>query len=262
MFKTNRRSLLLSAGALSLSGLLPSLAVASDDLPAKWDLTRDVVVVGSGLAGMSAAAEACAAKASVVVLEKMRVAGGNSAISGGGFACWTDNRHLREKYKLGEDSADLHYQDTLKGGDFYNLPELVRVLADEAPSAMNWMLDEGGLTLNTGIGRVGGHSAYRDHMATGARYLAAIEAIAKKNGFKDEDLLKNHEAVKLWKDETNGRIVGVQVKTRQGLKNIRAVKGVVLAAGGFARDVKFRMRYVPTLTEAYNSTNQPGARFD
>ena len=262
MFKTNRRSLLLSAGALSLSGLLPSLAVASDDLPAKWDLTRDVVVVGSGLAGMSAAAEACAAKASVVVLEKMRVAGGNSAISGGGFACWTDNRHLREKYKLGEDSADLHYQDTLKGGDFYNLPELVRVLADEAPSAMNWMLDEGGLTLNAGIGRVGGHSAYRDHMATGARYLAAIEAIAKKNGFKDEDLLKNHEAVKLWKDETNGRIVGVQVKTRQGLKNIRAVKGVVLAAGGFARDVKFRMRYVPTLTEAYNSTNQPGATGD
>lgn len=262
MLKTNRRSLLFSVGALSLSGFLPSLASAAEILPAKWDMTRDVVVIGSGLAGMSAAAEACAAKASVVILEKMRVAGGNSAISGGGFACWTDNQHLREKYKLGEDSADLHYQDTLKGGDFYNLPDLVRVLADEAPSAMNWMLDEGGLTLNTGIGRVGGHSAYRDHMATGARYLAAVEAIAKKNGFKDGDLLKNHEAVKLWKDDANGRIVGVQVKTRQGIKNIRAVKGVVLAAGGFARDVKFRMRYVPTLTEAYNSTNQPGATGD
>ena len=262
MLRTNRRSLLLSVSALSLSGLLPSMSSAAENLPAKWDLTRDVVIIGSGLAGMSAAAEACAAKASVVVLEKMRVAGGNSAISGGGFACWTDNQHLREKYNLGQDSADLHYQDTLKGGDFYNLPELVRVLADEAPSAMNWMLDEGGLTLNPGIGRVGGHSAYRDHMATGARYLAAVEAIAKKHGFKDDNLLKNHEAVKLWKDNANGRIVGVQVKTRQGIKNIRAVKGVVLATGGFARDVKFRMRYVPTLTEAYNSTNQPGATGD
>ena len=262
MLNTNRRSLLLSVGALSLSGLLPSLAVASEKLPDKWDMTRDVVIIGSGLAGMSAAAEACAAKASVVVLEKMRVAGGNSAIAGGGFACWTDNQNLRQKYNLGEDSADLHYQDTLKGGDFYNIPELVRVLADQAPAAMNWMLDEGGLKLNQGIGRVGGHSAYRDHMATGARYIAAVETIAKKNGFKDEDLLRNHEAVKLWKDEKTGRIVGVEVKTRQGTRNIRANKGVIVAAGGFARDVKFRMRYVPTLTEAYNSTNQPGATGD
>ncbi len=263
MLEMNRRSMLLTLGSLPAAGLSGAACASQKPaLPAKWDLTRDVVIIGSGLAGMSAAAEACAAKASVVVLEKMRAAGGNSAISGGGYACWTDNLHLREKYKLGDDSADLHYNDTLKGGDFYNIPELVRVLVDQAPDGMNWMLEEGGLKLNNGLGRVGGHSAYRDHMATGARYLQAVEAIARKNGFKDADLLKNHEAVRLWKDPETGRIVGLEVKARGQIKNIRALKGVVVAAGGYARDVAFRMRYVPTLSAAYNSTNQPGATGD
>ena len=257
MIDKTRRGLLAGFGALSTTGLIPAAQAAVQELPAKWDLTRDVVIVGSGFAGMSAAAEALAAGSSVVVLEKMRVTGGNSAISGGGFACWTDKLHLREKYDLGEDSADLHFQDTLKGGDFYNIPELVRVLVDQAPAAMNWML-EAGLELNNGLGRVGGHSAYRDHMATGARYLKTIVDIARKNGLSDKDVLKNHEAVKLYKNKA-GRVEGVQVKTRGGTMNIRASKAVVLAAGGYARDVDFRMRCVPTLSAAYNSTNQPGA---
>ncbi len=254
---TTRRRLLAGIPALTAGALIPAAQAAS--APVKWDKSYDVVIIGSGFAGMAAAAEASAAGASVVVLEKMRVAGGNSAISGGGFACWTDELKLREKYKLGDDSAELHFKDTMKGGDYYNIPELVRVLAEQAPDAMNWMLSKGGLKLNKGLGRVGGHSAYRDHMATGPRYLAAIEKIARENGFRD--LMKNTEAVRLYKDD-KGTVTGVEVKTRSGLQNIEARRGVVVAAGGFARDVKFRMRYVPTLTEAYNSTNHAGATGD
>jgi fumarate reductase flavoprotein subunit len=264
MVSLKRRQLLSSAGILAASLSLPVSAYAvCTKLPEKWDEAYDVVIVGSGFAGTSAAAEALSKKASVVVLEKMPVIGGNSAIAGGGFACWTDSRKLREKYNLGEDSLERHRNDTIKGGDYYNLPELVDVVVSGAPAAMDWMLDEGDLELNKGIGRVGGHTAYRDHMATGERYLRALTTIAKKNGFTGVKTL--HRVTRLWQDDKTGRIVGVEVHVGpKGDKviNIKANKGVVLAAGGFGRDVKFRMQHVPTLTAAYNSTNQPSATAD
>ncbi len=258
MIRMSRRTLVALMGAC---GLLPgTLAFASGKMPEAWDETYDVVIVGSGFAGMSAAAQALTRGASVVVLEKMPVAGGNSAIAGGGFACWTDALRLRETYELGEDSEERHKMDTLKGGDYFGIPSLVDVLVKGAPDAMNWMLEEGGLKLNKGLGRVGGHTAYRDHMATGPRYLEALTRIAEKKGFTG--VRKNHEVVRLWQDETSGRILGVEVKVRAKTINIRAKKAVIVAAGGFGRDVDFRMSQVPTLTAAYNSTNQPGATAD
>ena len=262
MLKTSRRTFMQTAGAavlLGAFGALPRIAVSAE-LPEKWDGAYDVVIVGSGFAGMAAAAQALTKGASVVVLEKMRVAGGNSAIAGGGYACWTDKLKLREKYNLGEDSIERHKSDTLKGGDYYGMPELVDVLVRNAPAGMDWMLTEGGLKLNKGLGRVGGHTAYRDHMATGARYLAALTKIAYKHGFTG--VKTRHQVVRLWKDPKTGRIVGVEVKNGQRMLNIQAKKAVVMAAGGFSRDVKYRMSQVPTLSAAYNSTNQAGATAD
>ena len=259
--KTTRRHFLVTAGAAAAAAASVSAVAATpcgaSGLPAKWDEAFDVVIVGSGFAGMSAAATALHEGASVTVLEKMPTWGGNSAIAGGGFAAWTDSLKLREKYGMGKDSEEQHRMDTLKGGDFFNMPELVDVLVKNAPAAMDWMLKEGGLKLNKGIGRVGGHTAYPDLMATGERSPLALESIAKKNGFKG--VRTNCKVVRLWKDEKSGRFVGVEVKTGGKTINIRANRGIVLGAGGYARDVKFRMSQVPFLTEAYNSTNQPSA---
>ena len=255
MFAISRRRLIGTAAA---SAVLSAIPVAwGAELPKKWDETYDVVIVGSGFAGMAAAAQALTEGATVTVLEKMPVPGGNSAIAGGGFACWTDKEHRREKLGLGEDSAERHKSDTIKGGDFFNLPELVNVVVEGAPDAMNWMLDEGGLVLNKGLGRVGGHTAYRDHMASGARYLDALTKIAKAHGFKG--VRTRHEAVRLWKDEKTNTILGVEVKARSKTINIRAKKAVIMAAGGFGHDVEFRMSQVPTLNAAYNTTNHAGA---
>jgi fumarate reductase flavoprotein subunit len=83
-------------------------------LPQKWDETWDVVIIGSGFAGLAAAAEAAKAGAKVVILEKMPVYGGNSTINGGGYAAWTDELHLREKLNLGADSPK-NFDDTSRG---------------------------------------------------------------------------------------------------------------------------------------------------
>lgn len=260
-----RRGFLRGAGAVGLAAGLSAVgAAAAAPRPQvgqpKWDEAFDVVIVGSGFAGRAAAAEAAARGARVLILEKMPITGGNSVINGGGYNAWTDNRKMREKLNLGEDSADLHFKDTLAGGDYFNIPALVRVLVDGAPDALNWMLDEGDLKLKNVLARIGGHSAYRDHITldgTGKGFIDALIKIGTAKGVRD--LRLNTAVTRIWRADPNGPVEGVQVRTRKGFGNIRIKQALVLAAGGFGRDLKLRESVCPTLTDAYNSTNQPGA---
>jgi len=79
-------------GAAAGSLAFPKTATEKPWLPAKWDYTADVVVLGSGLAGLSTAIAAHDAGANVLVLEKLDQAheGGNSRVSGNIFAAPAD----------------------------------------------------------------------------------------------------------------------------------------------------------------------------
>jgi fumarate reductase flavoprotein subunit len=235
-------------------------AAAVRMLPKKWDEETDVVVVGSGFAGLSAAAEAAARGSNTIIVEKMPIYGGNSRINGGGFNAWTDKLQLRQTLKRGDDSAELHFQDTLKGGDYYNIPELARVLVDNAPAALDWMLNEGGLKLKNVIIRIGGHSAYRDHVTldgTGRGYIEALKKIAERNGVNKIRL--NSKVSWIWRKDPSSPVLGIELETPRGKKNIRIKKALVLTSGGFGRDIKMRQMFNPNITAAYNCTNQPGA---
>ena len=84
MSDISRRALLGSGTALGLGAVFSSAqAKPYDPMPAKWDEEVDVLIVGSGFAGLAAALEAKKKGANVVVLEKMRTLGGNSIINGG-----------------------------------------------------------------------------------------------------------------------------------------------------------------------------------
>lgn len=75
--RLNRREFAKAAVAATGVGFLaPARAACVDPMPAKWDETFDVIVVGSGFAGLAAAIEARAAGAKTVVLEKMPTIGG------------------------------------------------------------------------------------------------------------------------------------------------------------------------------------------
>lgn len=69
----NRRNLLKGSVAMGAAGLVASKAAVAA-VPAKWDETVDIVVIGSGFAGLAAAIEAKKAGSNVIVLEKMPTA--------------------------------------------------------------------------------------------------------------------------------------------------------------------------------------------
>jgi flavocytochrome c len=231
--------------------------------PAVWDETFDVVVVGSGFAGLAAALEAHDAGASVKIIEKMDKPGGNSWINGGQVA--TAGSALQKKQGI-VDTPELMFSDMMKAGMQLNYPKLAMTVARESNAAVEWTMQRLGAAFKEHINTMGGHSCPR--------------VLQTANGHGSEIVGKQVEALKtagvgidlhvqmtqIFRDAT-GRAVGIEAlvgyefgKPGSGtLKAIRAAKGVVLASGGFGADVRFRMTQDPELTTDFKTTNHPGA---
>ena len=125
-------------------------------MPAKWDEEADIIVVGSGFAGLAAAAEAKNANAgNVIVLEKMRAPGGNSVINGGIFAVPGSPAQV----KLGiKDSPELLASDMIAAGLGYGYPEKIKAMTEEALPTYEWTVKELGVQYNDKVGQEGGQN--------------------------------------------------------------------------------------------------------
>ena len=231
---------------------------ADRKIPTNWDEETDVIIVGSGFAGLSAAAEAGELGARVVVLEKMGRYGGNSIISGGGYCAWDSKLHLRDKFNLGEDSWHLHRDDTLKGGDYYNIPELVEMMVKAAPDGLNWLIDAGAKIKET-LPRIGGHSAHRSYHEARSQGRGFTDPLKKLALSRGTEIRLNAEVTCIWRRNEHGPVLGVETVREGNKKNIKVNRALVLASGGFSRDVKMRMDFNPGLVPEYGCTNHRGA---
>ena len=277
MSKLARRSFLKGAavGAAAVAGAFAmdlgktreaQAAAKTRPLPTTWDETFDVVIIGSGFAGFAAGAEAAKAGAKTLIVEKMPTYGGNSIINGGLYAAWDSELHLRQKLNYGEDSVERHAQDTILGGDEFPLPELAKILAAGASDALNWMINEGGCKIKPVLAKAGGHTAYRTHICeeyNGRGYVEPLHRIALKNGCPEPRL--STEVTWIWRSADGGPVLGVEVKSGGSgrgaakLTNIKVNRALVLASGGFSRDLKMRTEHYPYLKDSFLSTNQAGA---
>ena len=267
--KTTRRGFLAAGAAgVAAGGLAASAAESADArwidaLPKKWDETYDVVIIGSGFAGLAAAWEARKAGATVAILEKMRTAGGNSIINGGIIAA--AGSPLQEKQGL-KDSPDQLAADMIREGLGLNHPDLVKIVAEQSWPVVKWTIEELGVKYTDHLVQEGGHAvprSYQTYNSSGAAIV--VQQLAKLKEIKQEIKLQTY-VEKILRDG-DGRVKGVQVREgyvfpRAGSgkqKFIRARKAVVLAYGGFSSDVGFRLKQDPKLTATMDCTNHPGA---
>jgi len=220
--------------------------------------THDVVIIGAGGAGLSAAIEAKAAGADVIVLEKMPVAGGNTLISGAEYAA--SNNWIQQKLGI-KDSAEQHFQDTLKGGDNLNDPELVRVVTDNALSGAMWLRDEVGVEWEDELMQFGGHSVKRSLVPKGASGKEIITKQLKKAKDMKIPILLSTKATTLITDK-NGKVTGVEAQSEDKNYTFSTKKAVIIAAGGFGSNVEMRVKYNPAIDSSILSTNSPGSTGD
>ena len=189
--------------------------------------SSDVLVLGSGVAGLSAAVRACRAGLSVTVLTKGELGWSATRYAQGGVAAALDPS---------DDSPELHGSDTLAAGGGLCDPDAVRVLANEGPTRVRELMALGAhfdhVDGNGELARAreGGHSVARVVHAGGDATGAEIErALVAAVGVSGADVREGWLASDLLVEQ--GRVAGVTAVGPDGAREVRA-RHVVIATGG------------------------------
>jgi L-aspartate oxidase len=200
-----------------------------------WSVTADVIVVGSGVAGLTVALHARDAGLRVLIVTKAQVDEGSTRWAQGGIAAALDP----------EDSPADHMRDTLVAGAGLCDPEAVRVLVTEGPAAVRTLIDlgarfdrddEGVIELTREGGHLHDRIAHAGGDATGAEISRAlVAAVARDPGI---ELVENALALDLLLD-AEGATAGVTLHVmgagqRDGVGAALA-PAVVLATGGLGQ---------------------------
>lgn len=220
------------------------------------DCACDVVVIGAGGAGLSSAIEAASHGKEVIVLEKQGIIGGNTNYATGGLnAAGTE-----EQKKNGiEDSTELHYNDTMKGGHGYNSPALVRKLTEGAAEAVEWLKGLGADMSD--VGKMAGSSVPRSHRPAGGAAVGPHLMKVLKQGSESKAVqIRLRNKVTGLLTDGGGAVSGVRVSYAEGEYEINA-KAVVIATGGFGANAALITRLRPELN-GFPTSNHSGATGD
>jgi len=197
-----------------------------------WTINADVIVIGSGIAGLTAALSARDKGLSVLLLTKDVLSTGSTSWAQGGIAA-----------ALGPgDSPDQHFQDTLEAGAGLCDQESVRILVQEGPAAVKRLINLGATfdldpSGNVALSREGGHRrdriAHAGGDATGAEISRAL--VAKVLADPKVRIFEHALVLDLLKDK-NERVCGVtlHVMGKGKIDGVGAAlaRAVVLATGG------------------------------
>lgn len=223
--------------------------------------TYDVVVVGSGGAGFSAAIEAKEAGKSVLLIEKMPAVGGNTLISGAEMN--VPNNWVQKKLGIKGDSPEIMAADTLKGGDNVGDPHMIKVMTEHALEAAEWLRDDIKVKfIEDQLFQFGGHSYKRALIPVGHTGAEVIQKFRKKAEELKIPIKLNTKAEALIQDK-DGSVTGVEATNREGQTiSYLATDGVVLTTGGFGSNIDMRKKYNSKMDESYMSTVTEGSTGD
>jgi len=223
------------------------------------DGSCDIVIVGAGGAGLSAAVAASETNGSlkIIVLEKQGIIGGNTNYSTGGInAAETDVQQA-----LGiEDSKDLFYDDTMRGGKWENIPELVRNFVEHAPVTISWLAGLGADLSDVGL--MGGSSVKRTHRPKGGSAIGPhLMKVLQTASTKDNIEIRTSNKVTGLLTNADGSVSGVEVRNADGSSYRITSKAVIIATGGFGANLEMVTSLQPSLS-GFATLNHPGATGD
>ena len=267
MEELSRRKFLKYSAGLTIGGiavLSPISSQAQQCEPPKWDETVDVIIIGSGFAGLSAAINLNRKNiGKIVVLEKMQVFGGNSAINGGWFAVPKNPIQLSQGIK--DDSPEELVKDQIKSGRGMSNPEALLKVANRALDSYNLCINSGVIFRKGFNIQVEGHSkarAIRTLNGTGGDITSRLYDVAKAEGldmrlqqYVDDFIMEGNQIIGL-KVINNYRYPDKSTGT---IRHIKANKAVIVATGGYARNMELISILDPSLDPKLDNTNAPGA---
>ncbi|QFJ56186.1 flavocytochrome c [Pseudobutyrivibrio xylanivorans] len=256
---TSKAILLALQDALTQAGCdlstLPSKPAKENVAKTDKTLDCDIVIVGAGGAGMTAAINATEQGKKVILLEMMPYAGGNTTKATGGMNA--AETHYQAEQGI-EDSVETFIEDTMEGGHQMNNRDLVTVMAEKSASAIDW-LDSIGAPLPK-VGFSGGATNARIHAPEDGSGVGAylVTRFLNKVDELGIDVMYDTKATELISD--NGTIVGVKAESDEFNYTINA-KAVILATGGFGNNQDMIVKYRSDLKGTV-STSAPGAMGD
>lgn len=194
----------------------------------------DVLIIGSGLSGLSTALSLAEEEIKVTLVTKKSIDISNSASAQGGIATVVD---------FGHDSFEKHIEDTISAGVGLNKEDVVRFFVENGPDAVNDFKKLGcHFTKNASgkldLGKEGGHTERRVVHAgdmTGMELIKAVKAsVVKHQGIT---ILENHTAVDLittskFMLSNQNRVVGAYVLNDKDQVVTIIAKAVLVATGG------------------------------
>ena len=190
----------------------------------------DVLVIGGGGAGSSAAIEAHEAGANVMMVTKLRIGDANTMMAEGGIQA-ADKEN---------DSPQQHYLDAFGGGHFAARPELLRRLVMEAPDAIKWLNELGVMFDKDKDGRMvtthgGGTSRKRMHACKDYSGAEIMRVLRDEVWNRQIPIADFTAAVELIKDD-KGQTAGAVLKDMEtGVYKVARAKTVIIATGGAGR---------------------------
>ncbi|MGI9373136.1 MAG: FAD-dependent oxidoreductase, partial [Hyphomicrobiales bacterium] len=216
---------------------------ASDDTV--FDTNAQVVVIGAGACGLTAALAAHDAGAEVLVLERDKTPAGSTALSSGFIPA--ANTRLQMEQGI-TDTPEKFANDIQLKAKGKAVPELVSLAAEHVGPALEWLSRSHGLewvVLDDFL--YPGHSTHRMHAVperTGVGLMARLQNAAESAGVP---IATECHVTSLIEHE--GRIIGVEVLRPDGVERI-ACKALVLACNGYGGNPKMVAQYIPEMKGA------------
>lgn len=283
----SRRRFLTAAGAAMAASTLSAAVGASarqslrDREVKHWDMSTDVLVAGSGVAGMAAAIDARRGGAEVLVLEMQANRGGSSAMSGG--ICYLGGGTPLQKALGFEDSVENMYNYMVAASGPYPHTDRIQAYCEGSIDHFHWLVNNGvtytqkfqkekefpennddslyysGCELNYPFNTIA-KPAPRGHKPgvlghAGWRMMQCLEQVAEREGVK---VLLEVSCERLIQAD-DGSVTGLMVQQGGKTRYVRARKGVVLACGGFIRNREMVKLHAP---EVFDVSSPHGSMGD